>query len=80
MPHHVLVTGGLQVLCPQTWRGLYFASVWWEMCTEEYGEDLPQVVILTEIDSFPVLGLEDKHKSKGLHSLRAPKGSITIYG
>lgn len=50
------------------------------MYTETYGKDLSQVLILTEMDSFPVLRLEDKNKSKELHSLKAPQGGITIYG
>lgn len=49
------------------------------MCAEEDNEDLSQVLLLTEIDSFPVLGLEDKHKSKGLYNLKAPKRDTTIY-
>lgn len=36
-----------------------FVAVWCEMCTEESGEDLPQVLVLIEIDSFLVPGLEE---------------------
>lgn len=50
------------------------------MYTEAYGKDLSQVLILTEIDSFLVLSMEDKNKSKDLHNLKAPQGGITIYG
>lgn len=50
------------------------------MYTEEYDEDLAQELILTEMDSFPVLRLENEHKSKGLHNLKASEGRVTIYG
>lgn len=49
------------------------------MYTEADGKDLFQVLILTEINSFPVLRLEEKNKSKELHNLKAPQGGITKY-
>lgn len=41
-------------------------------------EDLSQVLVLNETGLFPVLGLEDKCKSKELYNLKPPQG-ILLY-
>lgn len=37
------------------------------------------MIILIEIDSLLVPGMEDKHKHKGLHNLKTYEGCVTIY-
>lgn len=55
------------------------AAIWWAMCTEEYSECLSKVFILIETDSFPYVGLEDKHKRKGPHNLKASEGPSPVW-
>lgn len=50
------------------------------MYIEKYDEDLAQELILTEMDLFPVLRLEEEHKSNGLHNLKASEGCVAMYG
>ena len=62
-------------------KGTSFWLLFGRKCVQRnINEDLSQVLVLNETGLVPVLGLEDKHKSKGLYSLKPPQRDTTIYG